>query len=247
MDGANDLPPPPPLARLMDECPLALFLDFDGTLVEIAATPGGIAVPRRLADSLQMLGQRLDGRLALVTGRSLEDLAGHCPVDGLACAGSHGAARRAADGRELGEAPRTLPQAAFDALHRGAHELGLALETKTHGAALHFRSAPAKGEQALAFAREVAGDHDLAVKRGKGVVELTQPGADKGGAVREFLRHRPFARSLPVFIGDDVTDEDGMAACAEAGGFGIIVGDRTPTAARYRLPDVPSVYDWLDL
>ncbi|WP_338445773.1 trehalose-phosphatase [Pelagerythrobacter marensis] len=247
MDGAIELPPPPPLVRLMEKRAHALFLDFDGTLVDIAPTPGGIAVPDRLADRLRALSQRLDGRLALVTGRSLEDLAGHCPIDGIACAGSHGAARRDAEGRPLGAAAQPLPDAVFEALHQGARDLGVVLEAKTHGAALHFRSDPERAAQAHAFAADLAGRHALAVKQGKAVVEITQAGADKGGAVREFLKHPPFVGAVPIFVGDDVTDEDGMAACNDAGGFGVLVGDRSPTVARYRLPNVSSVYEWLSL
>ncbi|AKM06854.1 trehalose-phosphatase [Pelagerythrobacter marensis] len=247
MDGALELSPPPPLARLMEERVLALFLDFDGTLVDIAPAPDEIVVPARLAERLRTLSRRLDGRLALITGRSLEDLAGHCPIEGIACAGSHGAARRDAMGQALGDAARPLPDGVFDTLHDGARDLGVALEAKTHGAALHFRADPGKAEQARAFAAEVASQHALAVKRGKGVVEITQAGADKGGAVREFMRHAPFVDTIPVFIGDDVTDEDGMAACNDAGGFGILVGDRSPTVAQFRLSDVPSVYEWLSL
>ena len=88
---------------------------------------------------------------------------------------------------------------------------------------------------------------DLVIKHGKRVVELTAAGADKGGAVCAFLDLPPFAGAMPVFVGDDLTDEDGIAASVAAGGFGVLVGDRTPTGARDRLPDVPAVYQWLTL
>ena len=79
------------------------------------------------------------------------------------------------------------------------------------------------------------------------VVEITGSGANKGGAVRAFMAMPPFAGATPMFVGDDLTDEDGMIACNEAGGFGVLVGDRSPTSARFRLPDVPAVYQWLNL
>lgn len=247
MNDALDLPPPPPLERLLEKREIALFLDFDGTLIDLAHAPGAIVVPGDLSPRLRALAERLDGRLALITGRSLDDLAGHCPIDGIACAGSHGEDRRDAAGNAIGDPATAMPDGAFDALHSAARDLGLALEAKPHGAALHFRADPERGAAAHELADRVAERFGLATKHGKRVVELTRPGADKGGAVRAFLGLPAFAGAMPVFVGDDLTDEDGIAASIEAGGFGILVGDRTPTGARYRLPDVPAVYQWLSL
>ena len=247
MSDVIDLPPPPPLDRLAGEREIAVFLDFDGTLVNLAHTPDAIVVPPDLGSRLRTLAKRLSGRLALISGRSLEDLGGHCPIDGIACAGSHGAARRDAGGMALGEPAVAMAPEALDALRTGAREFGLMLEAKPHGAALHYRTHPERADLARELADEVAARFEMAIKPGKGVVELTHTGADKGGAVRAFLALPPFAGALPVFIGDDVTDEDGMIACEEAGGFGILVGDRTPTTARYRLPHVSAVYEWLSL
>jgi trehalose 6-phosphate phosphatase len=247
MNDAFDLPAPPPFERLIEERAIALFLDFDGTLIDLAHAPDAIEVPGDLPQRLRLLAGRLDSRLALISGRSLDDLAGHCPIDGIACAGSHGDDLRDAAGNAIGDPAGALPREAFDALHAAAHDLGLVLEAKPHGAALHCRADPALGAAADELAAQVAERFGLATKHGKRVVELTLPGADKGGAVRAFLELPPFAGSMPVFVGDDLTDEDGIAACAEAGGFGILVGDRTPTGARYRLPDVPAVYQWLSL
>lgn len=87
----------------------------------------------------------------------------------------------------------------------------------------------------------------LAVKRGKCVAELVDTGATKSAAVDAFMAIEPFIGSLPVFIGDDVTDDDGMRAASDHGGFGVAVGDRKSTAARYRLASVSDVRDWLGL
>ena len=247
MADALDLPAPPPFDRLASEREIALFLDFDGTLVDIASSPGAISVPEGLSARLHALAARLDGRLALISGRSLDDLGGHCAVDGIACAGSHGDDRRDARGRTLGEPAVELPQGAFDALRSAARDLGLMLEAKPHGAALHFRAEPSRAAAAHELADAVATRFGLAVKHGKEVVEVTGSGANKGGAVRAFMALSPFANATPVFVGDDLTDEDGMIACNEAGGFGVLVGDRSPTSARFRLPDVPAVYQWLNL
>lgn len=247
MNDAFDLPAPPPFERLIEDRDIALFLDFDGTLIDLAHAPGAIVVPPDLSSRLRALSERLGGRLALITGRSLDDLAGHCPIDGIACAGSHGGDQRDAAGAAIGDPAVALPQGAFDALHSAARDLGVALEAKPHGAALHYRADPERGAAAHELADRMAKRFDLVIKHGKRVVELTAAGADKGGAVRAFLDLPPFAGAMPVFVGDDLTDEDGIAASVAGGGFGVLVGDRTPTGARYRLPDVPAVYQWLTL
>lgn len=247
MDRSDALLPPPPLASLAGEARLALFLDFDGTLVELAATPDAIAVPEGLARRLADLSESLDGRLALVSGRALVDVERHLPGLAVARAGSHGAARKLADGGWLGEEPQGLPTAAVEALQAFAEREGVLYESKTHGGALHYRSAPQRGEAVLALARDLAERHDLAVKTGKAVVELVRPGADKGGAVRAFMVEAPFAGAQPWFVGDDVTDEDGFAACSELGGGGVLVGDREGSAAHFALANVAQTLEWLGL
>lgn len=244
---ASDLPAPPSLASLAESSRIALFLDFDGTLVEIAETPDGISVPSDMPERLRDLSQRFEGRMALVTGRAAEDLAGHCPIDGIACAGSHGAARYAADGSTIGAVPEGLPIEAVASLREMAGVTGIAYEEKAHGGALHYRARPEFEAKVVAHAHAVARNHGLEMKRGKRVVELVRPGANKGSAVRAFLSTPPFAASVPIFVGDDITDEDGFEAVHGLGGFGIIVGDRRPTLAQYALPDILAVRDWLNL
>ena len=238
---------PPPLAAMGKGRPISLFLDFDGTLVELAPDPDGIDVPAGLNDSLRILAARLGGRLALVTGRALDDLEGHISLAGLARAGSHGGARVAADGSALGAEPGDIPPELRQSVRDYCERKSLRFEDKSHGVALHYRSDPAKGEAALDWARGEADRHGAVVKTGKCVIELVMPGADKGGAVRAFMARSPFADAMPVFVGDDVTDEDGFAAARELGGFGILVGGRTGSDADYRLDDVARVHDWLGL
>lgn len=247
MDGTIDLAEPPSLGELQARGPIALFIDFDGTLVEIAATPDGIVVPARLAAQLYEVGERLDGRLALVSGRAIDNLEEHLGPLAIARAGSHGVSVMLADGTRLGEEPLAIPDAAGGALREFAEREGFILETKPHGAALHFRGDPALETLGLDFAAELAAKHDLAVKRGKCVIELVRIGADKGSAVRAFMAEPSFAGAMPVFLGDDVTDEDGFAAAEEAGGFGILVGNRRPTRAHYQLSTPDEVHQWLGL
>lgn len=244
----NDaLRPPPRLPDLSRERPVALFLDFDGTLVDLAPTPDSISVGETLADDLATLSERLDHRLALVSGRAIPDLERHLGPLRVARAGSHGIARELADGSALGDLPVALPDDATQALRDFAAAAGFALEQKPHGAALHYRNDPTLEPAGLAFAQELAGLHQLEVKRGKSVIELVRPGVSKEGAVRAFMQVPPFAGAVPIFVGDDITDEDGFRAADDLGGFGILVGERSPTRARYQLPDTAAVHEWLGL
>ncbi|OBX18265.1 trehalose-phosphatase [Erythrobacter sp. QSSC1-22B] len=238
---------PPSLAELLAAGPVALFLDFDGTLVAIAPRPDAIHVPEGLGRRIERLADRLAGRLALVSGRALDDLGSHLGAVCVARAGSHGADRRWSDDSVLGGAPRGLEGGTIAEVETYARSHGLNFETKTHGCALHYRTRPEAGQYAESFMRAVASREGLAVKAGKCVVELVQPGADKGGAVRAFMAQTPFAGARAVFLGDDVTDEDGFVACAELGGFGILVGDQRETHANFRLSDVDAVHNWLEL
>lgn len=247
MDGPAQLPSPPPLGKLLAAAPLALFLDFDGTLVDIAPDPDAIHVPAGLAGRLEALRDRLDGRLSLVSGRALDDIARHLGRPAIARAGSHGLHRLHADGREAGDVPGHLPEPAIAQLRGFAEQHGLRYEPKAHGGALHYRQQPELGAVAQAFAQALAQEHGLAVKHGKAVAELVHPGASKEAAVRAFMQEPVFAGAVPVFIGDDVTDEDGFAGAAHFGGFGIAVGERHSERARYQLDSVAAVHHWLEI
>lgn len=246
MDDPATQPPPPSLRELVARGPLALFLDFDGTLVEIAAEPGAIAVEPGLAEKLTTLSERLEGRLALISGRAIDNLEQHCGALAIACAGSHGAEVRNSDGTAISRQD-ALPQAAVNGARAWAEARDIMIEAKPYGIALHSRSKPKLEEDCAIYLTELAERHGLAVKRGKKVAELVQPGADKGRAVRDLMDLEPFAGAFPVFVGDDVTDEDGFAACAALGGFGIAVGERPSRVARYRLDGPAAVRNWMRL
>lgn len=239
-------PVPPSLASLLLDRRVALFLDFDGTLVDIAASPDAVTLPQRMSERLERLSRRLGGALALVTGRSIENLQNFLGPLAVHLAGSHGGDVRAPGDIALrnGE-PVSLPVA--EALSRFALANSLLYEGKAHGAALHYRARPELESVACGFAAELAKAHGLVTKAGKCVIELVWPGADKGGAVDLLAARAPFKGAVPVFIGDDVTDEDGFAACTRLGGFGIAVGERASAAARYHLATVKDVHTWLEL
>lgn len=235
------MPPPP---DLLDDA--ALFLDFDGTLVELADTPGGISVPAGLAPMLERLRRRLGGRLAIVSGRSLADLERHLPLHGIAFSGSHGLELQLADGTRL---PLSMPIGLDDVRGRvaafAAAAPGLIVEGKPAGIALHYRLAPHEGPRAEAFMTALAKEKGFQVQRGAMVIELRPDGADKGDALRAFMSEPEFIHARPLFVGDDMTDEHAFAAAALLGGAGILVGPERETAARYRLPSVAAVADWL--
>ena len=238
----TELDPPP--ADSFDGA--ALFLDFDGTLVELAETPDSIRVPEGLGSLLERLKRRLDGRLAIVSGRSLADLERHLPCQGVDVAGSHGLELRLAEGAGLPLAvPPGLDEARAEIASFAACRDGLIVEEKPFGLALHFRLAPEQEAPVLALMEELARRHGLWLQIGSMVVELRAPGANKGDALKALMREPRFAGARPLFVGDDLTDEHAFAAATELGGAGILVGPPRETAARYRLESVDAVADWL--
>jgi trehalose 6-phosphate phosphatase len=236
--------PPPPLFLL---APAALFLDFDGTLVELAEAPDAIVVPRGLKPLLDRLAERLEGRLAIVSGRAVEDLQSHLGAAGAALSGSHGAELRYADGRSVPVvAPAGLESARDEIRRFAAGAAGLLVEDKPAGIALHFRRAPEREGEAIAFLEALARRSGLALQRGKMVAELRPPGTDKGGAVRRLMAEPPFAGARPVFVGDDLTDEEAFRAARSLGGGGVLVGAARPSDSQWRLAGVAEVTRWLE-
>ena len=236
------LSPPPP--GLLDGA--ALFLDFDGTLVELAETPDSIRVAPELGPLLERLHRRLDGRIAIVSGRSLADLERHVPLSGIAFSGSHGLELSLADGTRLPlSAPLGFDDVRESVLRFAAADERLLVEEKPAGIALHYRQAPTEAEPVAAFMEEVARRRGLKVQHGNMVVELRPEGATKGDAIRAFMTEPEFLDARPVFVGDDLTDEHGFEAAAGLGGAGVLVGPERATGARYRLESVAAVALWL--
>lgn len=223
----------------------ALFLDVDGTLLQIAQHPDAVRVSEELRAALEALMPLFDGALALVSGRSIDNLDSLFAPLRLPCAGVHGLERRSADGVVHHEgaaellAPLRGPLGSF--VKRSP---GLLLEDKGQSLALHFRNAPGWAEEAEALLRRLLaeGGAPLELNRGKMVLEVKPGNADKGTAIAAFLQEPPFAGRRPVFIGDDVTDEDGFAVVNAAGGLSVRVGRAgAATAARHHLPDEAAV------
>ena len=238
-DLKHDSPLPAVLAR---EAPgfsrSALFLDMDGTLLDIAATPASVVVAPGLLDDLRQIRTRLGGALAVVTGRPIEQVDALLQDAPHAVSGEHGGAVRLAPGAGIEQSHLpSLPPGVLDAATAIADATpGVLLEPKSRGFVLHFRAVPEAGPALHAALADLTAPHDatLVLLAAHMAWEVKPRGADKGTAVRTLMQHPPFRGRLPVFIGDDVTDQDGMAACRDAGGFGLFVPDVFGDAAGVR-------------
>lgn len=224
----------------------ALFLDFDGTLVEIAARPDRVVVDEELPHTLDALTDRLGGAVAIVTGRWLADVDGLLAPVTLPGAGLHGAEMRDAAGASTQVRPvKGIGELVHALRERFAGDARLIVEDKGASVALHFREAPDRAHECRHALRTLAAQWPgLSVVSGKMVIEARALGTDKGAALRRLCAESPFAGRVPVFVGDDATDEDGFAAAAAAGGFGVKVGDG-PTRGRFRCATVADVRAWL--
>ncbi len=225
---ADALPPP---ARA------ALLLDLDGTLLDIAPTPDSVVVPPALLDALRGLTARLNGALAVISGRPVAQVDELLHAIPTAVAGEHGGATRFAPGAELERIPLpSAPAGWLAAAERiAAENPGVLLERKERGFVLHYRAVPALGPRLREALEEIVGASEaFALMQARKAWEIKPRGADKGTAVAALMAHAPFAGRLPIFIGDDVTDEDGMEVARAMGGAGLKVGDafKDPEAVR---------------
>jgi trehalose 6-phosphate phosphatase len=234
--------PPVSLGR-----PMALFLDLDGVLAPMAPSPDAVVADPRRTAVLTALDRALDGRLAIVSGRTLSEIDRIADGVSLSAAGVHGLERRQRGGAV--ERPEPAPGVA-DVLtafrHFASDRPGVIVEDKTVSAGLHYRQSPGSEGEARALAERLAGTTGLTLQPGHMVLELRTPGADKGGAVAAFMAELPFRGATPVMLGDDLTDEAAFVAAEALGGFGVLVGPHRRTAARHGLADVPAVLDWLE-
>lgn len=231
---------PPPLSR-----DAALFLDFDGTLAPIAPRPQDVQVPSWVVPTLEALLQRQRGALAVVSGRPLAALDSLLRPLRLPAAGVHGVERRLTNHRI-----RVHAADPPDAVRRAARLLavrhpGVLVEFKPGGLAVHYRAVPELGPACdHALAEALAGAAGWELMHGQCVTEVKQRRVSKAGVVHAFLAEPVFAGRTPVFVGDDVTDESGMLAVQERGGFGVKVGSGA-SHAHHRLADPDAVARWL--
>ena len=232
----------PPFART------ALLLDLDGTLLDIAPTPDSVIVPADLVDTLVALRVALDGALAIVTGRAIPVVDGFLR-QAFAAAGEHGGAvRLTPDGpTQRPDLPSVPPEWIARAEALVAAHPGTILERKARGFALHFRAAPEAGSVfGPTLDALVASIPGFQLMPGLMLWEIRPLGADKGSAVAALMAHPPFRGRLPLFIGDDVTDEDGMRVARAMGGEGLRVDAAfgTPSGVRAWLAKAANMREW---
>lgn len=239
-DGHNLGSPPVSLLR-----GASLFLDFDGTLVDIAPTPDDVRVTSELRGLLSRLRERLGGRVAILTGRPADYVERVLDPVSLAIGGHHGLETRHGSMSTAVERPPILDEIATELRELGRKHPGVLIEDKPLGVAVHFRQAPEAEDACRAAVEQLAERSGLHVQRGKMLFELRPGGADKGDALRRLMHQAPFAGTAPVFLGDDLTDEPAFIAARELGGAGILIGRRADTAANYQLESVERVADWL--
>ena len=215
----------------------ALLLDVDGTLLDIAPTPDAVVVPPQLTDALRTLRPRLQHALAVVSGRPVDELEALLAGGPYAFAGEHGAAIRHAPGEPLERPPLPSPPPAWlaEAERIVAAHPGALLERKEKGFVIHYRASPDLGPLLReCLVQLTGGDNRFSILSARKAWEVRPAGADKGCAVRALMQRPPFQGRIPIFIGDDVTDRDGIAASIEANGIGLMVPETFGTPTRVR-------------
>ena len=232
--------------RDVDAGRTAFFLDVDGTLLGFKDRPEDVVADADLLAILLDLQRASGGAVALVSGRMISDLDRIVAPLVLPAGGTHGADLRFADGRREaaeGEALAHLREAAQAFV---TARPGLVLEDKGTTLAIHYRHAAHEAEAIASFLDAAIEGHDLMVQHGKMVAEVKSNKGHKGSAIESLMRSAPFAGRMPLFIGDDLTDEHGFESVNALGGLSIKVGPADEkTIARHRLDDTDDVRDFL--
>ena len=226
----------------------ALFLDIDGTLLDIAAEPRAVKVPKDLAAGLARASRYLGGALALASGRGLAEIDQLMAPLRPPCLAEHGAVLRYADGSTAVAGPACAVPDRWRMELRAAVRgwRGVQVEEKAFGVAVHYRLAPEREAEVrdlveAAVAQDRAGFEVLPARM---AFEIRHRGLSKAAAVEQLMPRPPFVGRIPVFVGDDVTDEDGFRVVNRIGGHSIKVGEGT-SAARWRLSDPAAARAWL--
>lgn len=216
--------------------------------MEIEAHPEQVRMPGELRETLRTALELFSGALAIVTGRSLDSLDRVIDPLLLPAAAEHGVQFRTGPGDHFDERVPELPPEFRDRLREFAStNPGILLEDKQSGLSVHYREAPDLGVEVRRFLGTLAADveTEFRILEGKMVLELRPTDVNKGTAVERLMSTRPFRQRMPVFVGDDITDEHAFETVNSYGGISVRVGKPCETAARYRLENVTAVRLWL--
>lgn len=224
---------------------LALFSDFDGTLVSIAAKPDQVQVAPKIVALIRQLHDKTQGATALITGRGLDNINALLPFEDLAIAGSHGAEWQLHGNYQSVDQLTSAFAPIRPALEKFALDHNLLTEDKSFAIAVHFRQSPELEPQLDQFLQTLVPENGpLTVMAGKAIREVKPKAIDKGKAIARFMQQAPFAQRTPLYLGDDVTDEAGFEWVNQAGGISIKVGPGA-TCAQHRLEDPEAVLAFL--
>jgi len=243
---SNAMPAPP---DNLEPSGLALFLDVDGTLLEIEDHPAGVRADPSLVALLTRLAEGLGGALSLISGRPVADLDHIFGGARFAAAGGHGAELRLHPSGTVTSTNWPLPASILEQLRVFAgSDPGLLLEEKRGGVSLHYRRAPQLEQQCTRLVHGLLPElrQDFRLIAGKMVFEFAPKEHHKGAAITEMMQRDPFAGRRAVFVGDDVTDEDGFRVVNALDGITVRVGDSRDSEAAYSLTDVAAVRRWLE-
>jgi len=229
----------------------ALYLDVDGTILDIAPSPDTVEVPSDMVPLLRALSGTLEGAVAFVSGRPIRAIDELFEPLRFPTIGVHGGEVRTPAGQIVRD-QQLLRQLARVAplLRRGVESMrGVLLEDKGSAIALHYRTVPDRGREVLRLAELVVAEvdvaSDFAIRLGKCVVEICPRHLTKGSALQQMMERRPFRGRTPIYAGDDSTDEDAFDVVNRLGGISVRIGDDTPSAANFRLPDPSRLRNWL--
>ena len=224
---------------------VALFLDVDGTLYEIENSPSLIKPCFRLQKKLHTIRNRLGGALGLISGRTLDDLDRLFDENKISFAGNHGAQLR--DALQLKEHQANtgnIKVIAYKIKELLNGQKNIEIENKGSNLTIHFRNSTIDRREINRIIMElVKCDPSLTFLKGKEVLEVKPLSHNKGTAISYFMKTKPFIKRRPIFIGDDVTGEDGFETVNKKGGWSVRVGNYKRSKAKFFLPNVKSVHE----
>lgn len=229
----------------------ALYLDVDGTILDIASSPDTVEVPDDMVPLLRQLATALDGAVAFVSGRPIRAIDALFEPLRFPTIGVHGGEVRTPEGHVVRDQQLAaqLERVAPPLRAAIASMRGVLLEDKGSALALHYRMVPDRGREVLKVAELVVSEvelaSDFAIRLGKCVVEICPRHLTKGTALLQLMERHPFCGRTPIYAGDDTTDENAFDVVNRLGGISVRIGDDAPSAANFRLPDPARLRSWL--